>query len=329
MRCLALAHTLRENGADVLFLCRRALGDLGLVIENWRFPVCWLPQSGSKNSGYQHDVEQIRAAIGPQHDRVDWLIVDHYGLNGDWESRSREFANHVMVIDDLANREHDCDLLLDQNLRSQGENRHRALIPSKSRLLVGPQYALLRPEFTQERAKLKLRNGAMRRILVFFGGSDPSDETSKALTGLQEAHIGGIELTVVVGSSNPHRDKVKNLCESIIGTHYLCQVDTMARVMAHADVAIGGGGTATWERCCIGLPSIVAVLADNQRELVAAVSDQGSVLSLGSAETLVPDDYAQAIETTTLVQRARMEKLALVLVDGLGTSRVAEELVQV
>jgi hypothetical protein len=161
-----------------------------------------------------------------------------------------------MVIDDLANREHDCALLLDANFYLHLNRRYKGLTPLGTSLLLGPQYALLRSEFLQVERSEK-RTGDVRRIFAFFGGSDPTNETEKLLTALQHIQRRTFELDIVVGAGNPRKQEIERKCRLLENVHFFCQIDNIAELMAHADLAIGAGGTTLWERCYLALPSIV------------------------------------------------------------------------
>jgi UDP-2,4-diacetamido-2,4,6-trideoxy-beta-L-altropyranose hydrolase len=233
-----------------------------------------------------------------------------------------------MAIDDLADRPHDCDLLLDQNLYDEPGRRYAGLVPERCTPLVGPAYALLRDEFGAARAKRKHRDGSVRRLVVFFGGSDPGDETSKALAAVRilRASRPELEADVVVGTSNPHRAKVEAICREIPGTRFHCQIANMAELMAGADLAFGAGGTASWERCCVGLPALAAILAENQRELLENAHRRGVAVSLGWADRITAEDYARAADTLSPARLKEMEARCLELVDGRGRDRVTEAL---
>jgi UDP-2,4-diacetamido-2,4,6-trideoxy-beta-L-altropyranose hydrolase len=227
--------------------------------------------------------------------KLAWLLVDHYALDTRWEQQMRPFTDKIMVIDDLADRPHDCDLLLDQNQYEGLERRYDGLVPDRCERLLGPRYALLRPEFAAARKTLRHRDGRVRRIFVFFGGSDLSNETAKALEAIRLLNRTEIVVDVVVGASNPKGDQIREICQGMPNTCFHLQVGNIAELMALADLAIGAGGTTTWERCCLGLPTLALVLADNQREIVEAMSAAGAmrnvgwhadVTSLGLAEVL-------------------------------------------
>ena len=200
---------------------------------------------------WQQDATETLAALGET--QPAWLIVDHYALDLRWESILRPRVGKIMVIDDLADRPHDCELLLDQNLYQDMETRYDPLVPATCAKLLGPKYALLRPEFAQARKNLRQRDGQVMRILVFFGGVDPTNETAKAIHALASIADRQFAVDVVVGSGNPHKQQIENLCAEHEGFHYHCQVDNMAELMAAADLAIGAGGDGDVGAVCCGV----------------------------------------------------------------------------
>jgi len=291
MRCLTLADILRGKGAEVKFICRDLPGNISDFIEKKGYFVYRLPYQGRKigqKNCYAHwlgadwsiDAEQTKDIIR-QNNLIDWLIIDHYAIDINWERKLRPYVKKIMVIDDLANRPHDCDLLLDQNFYEDLEKRYDKLVPGHCVKLLGPKYALLRPEFIAARKKVKVRDGRVKRILVFFGGSDPTNETAKALEAIRMLNRPDIITDVVVGSANPRKEQIRLMCQSIQNTNFYCQVDNMALLMARADLAIGAGGGTTWERCCLGLPTIAISVADNQKEVLNVLHKYGVLWNLG------------------------------------------------
>jgi len=218
------------------------------------------------------------------------LVVDSYALDYRWEKFLRSSVNKIMVIDDLANRSHDCDLLLDQNFYRGMAHRYDGLVPSFCGKLLGPEYALLRPEFHRVKKTLRKRDGQIRRILVFFGGSDPTNETKKALQAIKRLNRPDIAVDVVVGAANPHREEIKEICREMPNTTYRCQIENMAELMAAADLAIGAGGVTTWERLYLELPTLAIAVAENQVETLGAMSENGLVWYLGKWSEVVVDD---------------------------------------
>ena len=307
MRCLTLADELRERGVEVYFICRMLPGNLCDLIEQKGYIVYRLPYPGQQpdsvthhaqllEANWQADAEETRTILEKETGGIDWLIVDHYALDIRWETLMRPHAKKIMVIDDLADRPHDCDLLLDQNLYENMETRYQTLIPGHCLTLLGPGYVLLRPEFKKVRQNLRQRDGTVKRILIFFGGSDLTNETAKALKAVQPINRPEVVIDVVVGSTNLHKEELQKLCSARPNTSFYCQVKNMAELMAVADLAIGAGGTTTWERCFLGLPSITLIVAQNQADIIRAVAAKGAAWNLGWSGSVSPEILAEAIK---------------------------------
>lgn len=310
MRMLTLAEQLRKHGASVCFISREHPGHMIDTIEAHGFPVYSLPftyHSGERNlirnydtwlgAYLEEEIAQVKAIFDVQlkGERADWLIVDHYALDRTWERALRHYARRIMVVDDLADRPHDCDLLLDQNAHEHLEERYNTLVPPNTKKLLGPAYALLRDEFRTVLNKDRLQVKEISRILIFFGGSDPTNETEKALTALKDHRYSHIVMDVIVGKSNPQKERIQKICQTFHQANYLLQIDNMAERMAQADLFIGAGGSATWERCYLGLPSIVIAVAENQVEAMEYLAKQGAVLYLGWHQHITPDSIRQSV----------------------------------
>ncbi|MCL6479749.1 MAG: UDP-2,4-diacetamido-2,4,6-trideoxy-beta-L-altropyranose hydrolase [Peptococcaceae bacterium] len=307
MRCLTLADELRKKGAEIFFICRLLPGNLCGLIEQKGYLVHRLPYpEQSPNSvtnharreevSWQTDAEETKTILAKEIGGIDWLVVDHYALDIRWETLMRPHAKKIMVIDDLADRPHDCDLLLDQNLYENMETRYQTLIPGHCLTLLGPGYVLLRPEFKKVRRNLRQRDGTVKRILIFFGGSDPTNETAKALKAVQLINRPEVIIDVVVGSTNLHKEEIQQLCSIRPNTSFYCQVENMAELMARADLAIGAGGTTTWERCFLGLPSITLIVAQNQADTTKTVAAKGAAWNLGWSGSVSLEILAEAIK---------------------------------
>lgn len=338
MRCLTLAGELRLRRAEVTFICREHLGCLISLIVDKGYQVTCLPKAGCEYAvrpddvdhaewlgvSWEQDAAETIAALGQI--GFDCLIIDHYAIDCRWERTLRPHVGRIMVIDDVADRPHECDLLLDQNLYVGMENRYNGLVPDYCIRLLGPKYALLRPEFTEYLRDMRPRDGSVKSIFIFFGGSDPSNETTKALKAIKLLDLPDVALDVVAGVANPHRDEIRSLCALMPNTTYHCQVDNMAELMATADLAIGGGGTITWERCFLGVPAMVIAIADNQVETTEYLYDTGRVWFIGKAATVTVAFLAQRVQELLLeplaVERASMACKSIV--DGLGCKRVSE-----
>ncbi|RLB70833.1 MAG: UDP-2,4-diacetamido-2,4,6-trideoxy-beta-L-altropyranose hydrolase [Deltaproteobacteria bacterium] len=323
-RCLSLALELRRRGAEVLFICRELPGSLCSLLAEREFRVFPLPAPGEGEPECRpdRDVWETAAVLSSLPGKIDWLIVDHYALDREWESALREQVSRIMVLDDLANRRHDCDLLLDQGFYADAGHRYRELVPPGCRLLLGPRYALLNDGFARRRQREDER--PRKRLFVFFGGSDATNETEKVLWALPLLKNRNVQLDVVVGGGNLFRARIEKLAaaDDRVRLHY--QVEDMAALMAKSDIALGAGGTTTWERFCLGLPSIVVSVADNQTALSESLGLDGRIVYLGRADQVDKEMIARAIDSLlefpwwrrSLSQRGRK------LVDGQGCRRL-------
>jgi UDP-2,4-diacetamido-2,4,6-trideoxy-beta-L-altropyranose hydrolase len=308
-RCLTLADALRRDGGSVSFICRDLPGNLISRIEGLDFPVLRLPPGNSsiafcgeksrhplrKETEWEIDARGTLRLLS-ETEKIDWLVVDHYALDERWEGEMRPVVRKIMVIDDTANRPHDCDLFLDQNFHKDHGLRYRGLLPQRCRKLFGPRYALLRPEFLEARKARKIHEGRVRRVLVFFGGTDPTNETEKALDAIRLLKRTDIHFNVIVGDTNPKRERIRRLCAGTGNARFYCHVKDMARMMARSDLAIGAVGTTTWERCYLGLPSITLTIAENQHPIGEQVSKAGAIRSLGWHANVNAADIAASIQ---------------------------------
>ncbi len=291
MRCLTLANDLRERGDNVFFVSREFDGNAYQQIRFEGFEL--IPLNNVSNFTWSEDIEDMEV-IASEHQKIDWLIVDHYLLDVEWESKIRNFVGKIMAIDDLADRKHDCDILLDQNYYENQKTRYNELVSPKCIKLLGPAYALLRKEFYLVKEKLKDRTGKINHILVFFGSSDPTNQTEIVLTELSELNNINIKIDVVVGESNPNKNNIRNLCLEMNNVVYHQQVSNISKLMNDADLAFGAGGATTWERCYLGLPSITVAFAENQRQTTEDLAESGAIRYLGYIDELSKDDYKNA-----------------------------------
>jgi UDP-2,4-diacetamido-2,4,6-trideoxy-beta-L-altropyranose hydrolase len=317
MRCLTLAEELRNNNATVIFISREHEGNLCDFIESKGYEV--------KRLSGESDAEETFEIIKQHNKVVDYLLVDHYELDHQWEMAVVPSVKYMIAIDDLADRKHYCHLLLDQNYKlSLNHSRYIGLVPSFCRVLEGPQYSLLRKEFRKARENLRERSGTINRILVFFGGSDPSNETMKALEAVLLLDRKNIEVDVIIGASNPHKAEIREFASFYPNINFHIQINNMAELMEKADLAIGAGGSTTWERCSLGLPSIVINIAYNQEEISDAVATTGSIINLGNSRDIEVNHIRNAIENL-INDPAGMRTLSnksLQLVDAKGIDRV-------
>lgn len=332
MRCLTLADGLKERGAKIRFVSRHLPEYLRSMLAEKGHEFVSLDSAQNDMpldelahahwlgvSQAQDAADSIRALSDGT---WDWLVVDHYALDIRWESILRQTTTKILVIDDIADRQHDCDVLLDQNFYADMQARYATKVPSHCALLLGPRYALLRDEFRQLHEQVKPRNGPVKRILVFFGGVDADNYTGRAIEALSEIATSDLHVDVVIGAQHPCREKIETAC-TLHG--YIChiQTDKMAELMAAADLAIGAGGSATWERCCLGLPALVFCTANNQQKQIADAAQEGYLYA-----PEINTDLADAMKnhTTALLENGHLRRFisrnAMQAVDGRGVSRI-------
>ena len=343
MRCLTLADALRDQGAQCSFVCRPHAGHLLALVaqrghktfalsepqENFKAPAdpahaMWLGTS------WADDAEQtIHALVGQT---IDWLVVDHYALDARWEETLRPQAPRIMVIDDLADRPHACDLLLDQNL-GRTEADYGDLLKGKTTTLVGPQYALLRPEFAALRAQSLVRrqnNPQLRRLLVTMGGVDKDNATGQVLAALQSCSLpADLRVTVVMGPHAPWLAQVQaQAAQMPWPTEVLVGVDNMAQLIAENDLAIGAAGGTSWERCCLGLPSLVLVLAQNQLQGAVGLQEAGAAVAMESQQQITNFFASQQSASDVKEVLNKLSQAAAAVTDGEGCQRAVKRILE-
>ena len=299
MRCLTLAQVLKENGENIEFICRKHKGSLIDKIRSNGFIVHelglleetevdtslahshWLGATQQQDANDCIDILKAKT--------LDWLIVDHYALDEQWQKRLKPYCEKLMVIDDLADRKHQCDILLDQTFgRQQGD--YSELTPKGCKLLLGSKYALLRPEFAKWRTYSLERRSKLefKKLLINMGGVDVDNVTEKILDRLELCRLSNdMNITVVMGGSAPYLESVKS--KSIMlpyKTEVKVDVGNMAELMAYADISIGASGATTWERCCLGLPTIQLITAYNQ-EFIASKLNKINAIKLVEIDDVV------------------------------------------
>ncbi|MFZ3018223.1 MAG: UDP-2,4-diacetamido-2,4,6-trideoxy-beta-L-altropyranose hydrolase [Gallionella sp.] len=326
MRCLTLADQLRCNGGEVAFICRDLSGSMFDVLQARGYQSSRLSWTDERMEPQLRDAEEtIRAAQDLFSDKPDWLVVDHYQLEARWEAALRPYVCKIMAIDDLANRQHDCDILLDQNYESV--DRYRERVTRQCRLLLGPSFALLRPEYAAYRMSMRPRDNVPQKVLIFFGGTDQPDMTGLSLEVLSQSEFRHLKVDIVVGSNYQHRSKLNMQAALRPNTVIYGSRPHLADLMARADLAIGAGGVTNWERMCLGLPSLVIAIAENQVPISELLHEEGAIRYLGRAETvttkIIENALAEEIGMQLYEQRAKIAKSKC---DGQGVSRVVNAL---
>jgi UDP-2,4-diacetamido-2,4,6-trideoxy-beta-L-altropyranose hydrolase len=336
VRCTALAVELRRLDASCTFsfYSRRLPGDLREWFASQGFDVVTLGESAGPAgaadappwaANESADAEATTSLLRQQ-PRPDWMVVDHYGLGSSWESAMVSVGARVAAIDDLADRSHQADLLVDQNLQPSRE-RYAGLVPRRCRQLLGPRYALLRSEFAAARGTRPHRRPATARarVLACVGGSDPNDFLSRVLDAWQAWPGEAPRLDMAIGATSPNVDKLRLACATMEDVTLHVQPTSMAALMAEADLFVGSAGGVSWERCCAGLPGVFGRTVENQRLNDRLLAERRTGVSVGDWAKLAPARIARL--TAALLARpsllARMARRAAAVCDGRGAERVA------
>lgn len=335
MRCITLANALQKTGLFVDFICRAHPGNLISYIEEQGFTVLSLPLNSSSKrvDSYSEwlgctETEDAQACAAEIKEEYQLLVVDHYALGMVYTSLMRKYISQIMVIDDLANRVHDCDLLLDQNLFPSAQERYQNLLPSHTLSLIGPRFALLRDEFSDCEV---LDIAERENLLVFYGGSDPHGLTLKTLEALRHLDYLNFKSDIVVGESFSDMAKLNTLVESMSNVTVHVQCRNVAQLMCQSKLMLGAGGATHWERCITGLPGLLVTVAENQLATTKYLDQLGAVKWLGNAEELSSKDIEEQLVNyfNSAKKLQAMSSVARELVPkGAGTAKVVEEIVK-
>jgi len=301
MRCLTLAKILQEKGGSVIFICRDLRGNIIERIKEEGFKVEILSKPNKKLEYNDLDdylkwleVDLIQDAIETKNilqksGKNNILIIDHYAIDYSWEDEVKNYTNKIIIIDDLANRKHNCDILIDHNLYQNYQNRYDNLVSKDCQKLLGPDYAILRKEFYELQPRIRTE---VKNILIFFGGIDNDNLTLRAINSIirLESNFN----VKVIGAKNHHQEFIKNICQKN-NFEYIAYSDKMAQIMNWADISIGAGGTTSWERCCLKLPAIVISAADNQIEICNILHKNKVIKYIGRGDCVKESDILSVL----------------------------------
>ncbi|GAB4276503.1 MAG: hypothetical protein Kow0056_07010 [Coriobacteriia bacterium] len=252
--------------------------------------------------------------------------MDNYALDANWERKIQSRARRILAIDDVADRPHAVDVLLDQNL-NRDATRYADYVNPETTQLLGPSYALLRDEFRVARRVSRVRT-SVGSVLVFFGGSDPHDVTSVALDALVIAGMDSRNVHVVLGLAHKNVDSVLARVEQHPTWHAYTYTEKMADVMRRSDLCVGASGSATWERAAVGLPALIISTAENQVSIAEAAQEAGLADYVGRHDTV--DAVSLGVRLAALAEDneriRKMSRSAFNTTDGLGVRRVADVL---
>lgn len=344
MRCLTLAQTLAAEGAECHFICREHPGHLIEMIRLQGFTVHDLPirrlatpnqeatpsfaHTNWLGATWQDDAEQSREVIN----RLvpDWVVVDHYSLDKRWEQSVLPQGGRLLVIDDLADRCHECDILLDQNLFSNPEKRYSELVSTSTQCFLGPRYALLGVQYSDYHRFAKLREDPIKRVLVYFGGGSNADIVMTTIGALVELNDKSILVDLVVSNPEGFSQSLtpNSYTEANIKIHG--RLPSLAPLITKADLSIGAGGSTVWERLCLGLPSLVITVADNQLPVSAELHSKNLIYWVGHSGDVGKADIVDALKD--VLRRNSLKQWSekcLMVCDGRGAARLSDKMLAI
>lgn len=322
-RCLALARHLIASGAAVTFATRARTPEILRRIESWGVSVKLLPAAADSERAdgpvWSAEVQRAdaEATVMASENAWDAVVVDHYRLDATWEDAARENARRVVAIDDLANRAHTSDVLVDHNwYGDHNAKRYIDLVPRSTVQLLGPRYAMLHPEYSEARRQKSPVSFPPKRLLVSFGGTDVGRQTQTAVEGILD--VPDIRVDAALGAAGVLTPELEQLGESPrVALHV--GLPSLVGLLREADLVIGAGGTATWERLCMGVPAIVTTVSDNQSGVTRAFHNAQMTRWLGTSSAVKAEDYRRAV--SEFIGAPQTEVLPIV--DGHGAGRIA------
>lgn len=342
MRCLTLADALSEQGNKCYFLCRPHQGHLGNWITQKGYQIHYLTSTQTPtdtpdrepfpvheswlDAHWQTDAQESLAFLKQHH--ADWIIVDHYALDYRWQNHCHTGYNKLMVIDDLADRKHSCDLLLDQTF-GRNQKEYHTLVPTHCELLTGANYALLRPEFHQWRQYSldRRQRPELKNILINLGGVDKDNITGQIMKAVDRCSLPeSCSFTIVMGSTAPHIQEVRNVASDMIHPCQVLQgVDNMAELMSGSDLSIGAAGSTSWERCCLGLPTLMIVLAENQQLIAHMLHKSGAAIMI-DPENNLESQLIKSINSLNTNKLSELSDAAIKITQGQGTHQLTQKI---
>ena len=339
MRCLNLARVFINYGIKVIFICRNLKGNLiNLIKKEFQVLIledCQKETTRNNDKKFINDIStnQVLDALNTislieslNIQNFCYLIIDHYFLDKKWEevvqNKYKKDENKlfkILVIDDLFNREHSCDFILDQNIISQ-KNPYLNLSNQNTNCLLGPYFALLSSDYSLKKKSIVKRN-LIKTILVFFGGVDKNNLTTKVINILSNEKFKDNIVNIVVGKNNKELKNIKKITNSRKNFNLFVQIDSLANLLSKSDLVIGGGGVNSWERECMEVPTILISLSENQVKLAKSITELGKVKYLGHFDQLQDEVISQSIAKEIDHQSLRNKKGYFI--DGFGANRVA------
>jgi UDP-2,4-diacetamido-2,4,6-trideoxy-beta-L-altropyranose hydrolase len=320
MRCLTLADEFKKKNHKITFICRSLAGNLISLIK---YPVLTLPKDCNfqSNNFYLNwlgatQEQDAKKTLDVIPNNTDLLVVDSYAIDENWHKELKPYTKKIMVIDDLADRALDCDILLNQNLGIKKID-YKDKTPDDCQLLLGTEYALVRPEFLDVRSQAlekRTQTKVIKNILISMGGGDNNNLTYNILKDIDDS----FNTTVVCDISSPHNQKIQKYAKNKNVT-VIFRSNNMEKLMLKADLAIGAGGSSSWERCCLGLPTLLFVTADNQIKIAENLEKLNAVKIVGNLK----QDLELILNDFNLWKQ--MSYQSKNICDGLGVKKVVNK----
>lgn len=344
-RCANLATSMKNSGIECVFVCldlpnniSNFLRENGFRVYTTDISVKELGWVGSYTDQYHGLGDKTfshadQLATGKIIDSIkpSLIIVDHYFLAQKWETHFKQKGIAIVVIDDLANRPHNCDILIDQNFfGSEARNRYKNLVPAHSKKLFGPSYALIERKYANSRNLKKFDEGDTK-VLISLGGSDPDNVTGLILQFLLDSNLPNLSYKVVLGPSNIFRKEIETQLSDAANFKIFYSPESLFDLTHESDIVIGAGGSSTWERMALGTPSLIVGIAENQMEISQFLADKGLIIYLGKSEELNSANFTYEFKKllSSHSKRHTMAQQNKKLVDGLGTEKVCEEVIKI
>lgn len=310
-RSLSLAVHLKSLGLDCKFVSRNDFGNINDLVRS-----CNIPLIEFDGNRIEDEISAVRGAFNEEN--LDWIIIDSYLIDIETETALRPHASRILVIDDFLNRDHDCDLFLNQSIGT--EKLTRSLLPAGCQILLGSKYAMVSEKFIQQSKLPRTQSESVKNVLIFFTSGDDNGESLKALEGLKDL---GFKITVVLNDECKTNRTVSKMCteKNWIIYNY---VENMSDLIGSVDLVVGSGGSSNYERCLLGVPAIISALSEDQINIAEQLSEIGAVIYLGLSKTVTAKDYENAVVGLTSKKLKEMSMAGRQLIDGLGVERISQ-----
>jgi UDP-2,4-diacetamido-2,4,6-trideoxy-beta-L-altropyranose hydrolase len=297
MRCIRIAQLLTKQNVNCIFVCRNLSGNSTSLISDKGFKVMMMSddiENDNLKVNWRKDAMHTGQIL--ENTEVRTLVVDHYNLDKKWEDYQRKFCKRIMVIDDLDNREHSADILLDQNLFPDMEKRYTNNLNSNCKKFIGLEYAFLDPEFVSQRKVLKKHKGVIETIFIYFGNTGSSNILRRVLNIFINNSLIDFDLNIIFSGDPSERDRIVRLVGKYSFMKLLDPQPNLAKLISSSDLSIGAGGSTTWERIYLGLPSIVITVADNQIECSEYLNSLGLIWLIGHQDEVSDKQIVKSIK---------------------------------